>query len=149
MSHKQNIIKLRTEGKTYTEISEIIGCSLSTVSYHCHNTTEINYFDKELINEIQYWTDRKGVELFHKVLKEEVDRQNKLVEAYKEESEKTYVPDPPNFTAGVYKKMSKEEVKELLHLSLSGYGDGQTVWLGSEAYQKALDFKNKMIQKYK
>lgn len=32
---KEEILKLRTEGKTYDEIVEIIGCSKGTVSYHC------------------------------------------------------------------------------------------------------------------
>lgn len=32
---KSKIIKLRLEGKSYNEISEILGCSKSTISYHC------------------------------------------------------------------------------------------------------------------
>lgn len=32
---KKQILKLREEGKTYTEIKEIVGCSKSTISYHC------------------------------------------------------------------------------------------------------------------
>ena len=32
---KDQILKLREEGKTYDEIVNIIGCSKSTVSYHC------------------------------------------------------------------------------------------------------------------
>lgn len=32
---KEQILKLRREGKTYNEIVDIIGCSKSTVSYHC------------------------------------------------------------------------------------------------------------------
>ena len=32
---KEQIIKLRSNGKTYDEIKEILGCSKSTISYHC------------------------------------------------------------------------------------------------------------------
>ena len=34
---KENILKLRKEGKSYNEIKKILGCSLSTISYHCLN----------------------------------------------------------------------------------------------------------------
>lgn len=33
---KEEILKLKSEGKTYKEISEILNCSKSTVSYHCN-----------------------------------------------------------------------------------------------------------------
>ena len=32
---KEEILKLRKEGKTYNEIVEILGCAKSTVNYHC------------------------------------------------------------------------------------------------------------------
>lgn len=32
---KEEILKLRNDGKTYNEIVKILGCSKSTVSYHC------------------------------------------------------------------------------------------------------------------
>lgn len=32
---KEEILKLRSEGKTYNEIKEILGCSKGTISYHC------------------------------------------------------------------------------------------------------------------
>jgi len=34
MKHKENILKLRAEGKTYREIQQQLGCSKSTISYH-------------------------------------------------------------------------------------------------------------------
>lgn len=39
----KKIIKLREEGKSYDEISEILNCSKSTISYHCkkENLTDI------------------------------------------------------------------------------------------------------------
>jgi len=33
--HKDKILKLRSEGKTYNEIKEILGCSKATIAYHC------------------------------------------------------------------------------------------------------------------
>jgi hypothetical protein len=32
---KEQILKLRAEGKTYRQICEIVGCNKATVSYHC------------------------------------------------------------------------------------------------------------------
>lgn len=32
---KEEILKLRSEGKTYSEICKIVGCSKSTIAYHC------------------------------------------------------------------------------------------------------------------
>jgi len=34
MKHKQKIIELRSQGKTYKEIQEYLGCSKGTISYH-------------------------------------------------------------------------------------------------------------------
>jgi hypothetical protein len=35
MSNKTEILKLRDQGKSYSEIREIVGCAISTISYHC------------------------------------------------------------------------------------------------------------------
>lgn len=34
---KEEILKLREEGKTYNEIKLILGCSKGTISYYCGN----------------------------------------------------------------------------------------------------------------
>ena len=34
---KEQILKLRNEGKTYSEIKKILGCPKSTISYYCGN----------------------------------------------------------------------------------------------------------------
>ena len=34
MKHKEKIIELRSQGKTYLEIQNILGCSKSTIAYH-------------------------------------------------------------------------------------------------------------------
>ena len=33
--YSEKIVSLRKEGKTYKEITKILGCAISTVSYHC------------------------------------------------------------------------------------------------------------------
>ncbi len=35
MKHKENILRLRAEGKSYREIQKELGCSKSTIAYHC------------------------------------------------------------------------------------------------------------------
>lgn len=45
MNLKDEIIRLRKEGKTYKEIKKILKCSFSTISYHCRRT-ELNDYNK-------------------------------------------------------------------------------------------------------
>jgi len=40
---KKQILKLREEGKSYSEISLALGCVKSTVSFHCNNRTAIRH----------------------------------------------------------------------------------------------------------
>lgn len=41
---KENILRLRSEGKTYNEIKNILGCSKGTISFHCgEGQKEKNY----------------------------------------------------------------------------------------------------------
>jgi len=51
-SYKERILELRSEGKTYKEIKEELGCSISTISYHCGDgkTKKLN---EDLINDIR------------------------------------------------------------------------------------------------
>lgn len=37
---KSQIRKLRSEGKTYDDIAQIVGCSKSTIAYHCSNSVK-------------------------------------------------------------------------------------------------------------
>ena len=32
---KEDILKLRAEGRSYNEIQKLLGCSKSTIAYHC------------------------------------------------------------------------------------------------------------------
>lgn len=43
---KNDILRLRKEGKTYSEIQDILGCSKSTISYHCGNGGEKKRLEK-------------------------------------------------------------------------------------------------------
>ena len=43
MKHKENIIRLRSEGKTYNQIVEILGCSKGTIAYHLSESVKVNY----------------------------------------------------------------------------------------------------------
>ena len=40
LQRKEDILRLRGEGKSYNEIKEILGCSKSTISYHCGDGSE-------------------------------------------------------------------------------------------------------------
>ena len=46
MSYKQEILKLRAEGKTYDEIQQALGCSKSTISFHCGTRRREEYIPK-------------------------------------------------------------------------------------------------------
>jgi predicted transcriptional regulator len=48
MSYKEDILRLRAEGKTYGEISETLGCSKGTVAYYLKEKTEPEAVVKEI-----------------------------------------------------------------------------------------------------
>jgi hypothetical protein len=41
MSYKEDILRLRDEGKSYREIEKILGCSKGTISYYIGNKEEV------------------------------------------------------------------------------------------------------------
>ena len=43
MKHKEDILRLRAEGKTYNQIVEILGCSKGTIAYHLSDDVKTNY----------------------------------------------------------------------------------------------------------
>lgn len=47
MGREDNILKLRNAGKTYKEIQKEIGCSLSTISYHCGVGQKIKFKQRQ------------------------------------------------------------------------------------------------------
>ena len=43
---KEEILKLRKEGKSYSEIQEILGCSKSTISYYCSDGQKLKVYER-------------------------------------------------------------------------------------------------------
>ena len=46
ISMKENILKLREEGKTYSEIKKELNCSMSTISYYCGEGQKEKAYDR-------------------------------------------------------------------------------------------------------
>ena len=68
MSYKEDIFKLRKQGKSYNEICRILGCSKSTVSYYCDpkgkekvikRTNKVEKWKRLLIKKIDKFSSRK------------------------------------------------------------------------------------------
>jgi len=51
MSYKKDILRLRSEGKNYDEICDILGCTKSTVSFHCKNNGLGSFVKSKLSDE--------------------------------------------------------------------------------------------------
>lgn len=47
MIHKNNILKLRLDGKSYKQIRKELGCSLSTISFHCSTPESKKKYEKK------------------------------------------------------------------------------------------------------
>ena len=64
MRHKENIFKLRAEGKSYREIQAELGCSKGTIAYHLGENQKERYHQR---------TSRRRTELSRKIwdIKEE------------------------------------------------------------------------------
>jgi hypothetical protein len=56
-SFKDSILNLRSEGKTYKEIKEELGCSIGTISYHC-SKGDNRALDKELVRQIKEYYNK-------------------------------------------------------------------------------------------
>ena len=46
MKHKENIFKLRAEGKSYREIQAILGCSKGTIAFHLGEGQKEKYYKR-------------------------------------------------------------------------------------------------------
>lgn len=65
---KEQILKLREQGKTYSEIQKELGCSKSTISYHCgkgqkeksNNRLKKLRKEKSLLRKIQVFRNRSN-----------------------------------------------------------------------------------------
>jgi len=47
---KQQILQLRAEGRSYNEIVNLLGCSKSTVAYHCSDNVKIKSLRRKVAN---------------------------------------------------------------------------------------------------
>lgn len=60
MNYKNDILKLREQGKSYKEICKILGCSKSTVSYYCDPKGKIKVKErKEKVNKWKHLLIKK------------------------------------------------------------------------------------------
>lgn len=41
---KEQILKLRSEGKSYRDIEQLIGCSKGTIAFHCGTGQKLKYY---------------------------------------------------------------------------------------------------------
>lgn len=69
-SHKDNILKLRSEGKTYNEIRDILGCSKATICYHCGRGQKKKFSDRQKRNRSKPTSqNEKRAENFQAIIK--------------------------------------------------------------------------------
>lgn len=67
-SLKNKIIVLRSEGKSYNEIKDELGCSKATISYHCNRTgygvrSNLSILsDEEIVKLNEYYKEHSGEE---------------------------------------------------------------------------------------
>lgn len=57
--YKEDILRLKSEGKKYLEISKILGCSISTVQYYISNKQWMNAKEKRKLNKDSVSYNRK------------------------------------------------------------------------------------------
>jgi len=70
MNYKQKIVELRSQGKTYNEIRKLLGCSISTISYHCgkeqkskKRSRDIKYINKHpYLSKLKHFKSKKYIE---------------------------------------------------------------------------------------
>ena len=54
---KEKILDLRNEGKSYNEISTILGCSKGVISYHCNPKVKAKALAKQKVRRRKIMTD--------------------------------------------------------------------------------------------
>lgn len=64
---KEEILKLREEGKSYSEIQNILGCSKSTISYYCGSEQKTKAYGRvknrrqdKLLEKVERYKNRNG-----------------------------------------------------------------------------------------
>lgn len=66
---KEQILKLRQEGKSYEQIVKIVGCTKSTVSYYCGQNQQEKTLNRQRKNRAKAHPFKKKLELFLEVYK--------------------------------------------------------------------------------
>lgn len=96
-SISKKILKLKSEGVSHKNISNVLGCAISTVSYHCRkNGIKTNPTSKEYIDKIQNYYD-KGLKI-DEIVKEINLSRTTIIKYIKNKNR--------------FKKLSKKEKKE-------------------------------------
>ena len=67
----KQIIELREEGKSMNEIATILGCSKSTVSYHCSSTTRLKASERGRRLRNEYPAEYKFISHMDKFIRRE------------------------------------------------------------------------------
>ncbi len=84
---KQEILKLRAEGKTYNQIQGILGCSKGTISYHCGEGQKERHKERRIKNKGQHLICSKIDKFFRKALRTKADDfQRERIFTYNKES---------------------------------------------------------------
>lgn len=82
---KDSILKLRGEGKSYNEISKILGCSKSTIAYHCDGgkekkrVQELTRRRKKICRKVSGFKSRCSSSNYHNLLKNKVGNFKKKI----------------------------------------------------------------------
>lgn len=76
MKYKDNILRLRKEGKTYNEIVQLLGCTKGVISFHCSKLKEnkkiIKDNSKGFFSDYVFPSDK--LDIFKWLMKENVSR---------------------------------------------------------------------------
>ena len=79
MKYRDEILRLREEGKTYNEIKEITGASKGTISYHCGEGQKEKYRKRNLLSKSKRHPYKRKVEHFISSKKPEISIKNKVL----------------------------------------------------------------------
>ena len=82
---KESILKLRSEGKTYNQIAQALGCSKSTIAYHCDGGKEKRRVQnstkkrKKICRKVSAFKSRCARSNYHNLLKYKVKNFKKKI----------------------------------------------------------------------
>ena len=151
MSLKTEIIKLRNEGKTYLQISKVLKCAKSTISYHCQNldrNKEIALNNRLSNSEnwlrIQCWSDnvKRTVSQLYFLR----TRMTEIAEILNEEIStiRFFCTNKPQIDSSNFKSYKYVKLRRLkLKLLCAIFKGGKCAKCGYSACIAALDFHHK------